>query len=336
MSRNRRYFLKSLASTGLGLSIISPTVDGLAMLPKVIDKGKRVGIIGLDTSHSLAFTKAFNTPNPDSRLKGYHVVAAYPFGSKTIESSAKRIPGYIKEIKEYGVKIVNSIDSLLDQVDVVLLETNDGRLHLEQALPVIKAGKSLFIDKPITASLSDAKTIFEEAEKCGVPVFSSSSLRYVKNIPDIISGKIIGKVTGADTYSPAIIEATHPDLFWYGIHGVEMLFALMGPGCTQVSRISTEDTDIVIGIWNDKRIGTFRGTRTGKHAFGGIAFGEKGQVPVSPYEGYLPLLYKIADFFDSGIPPVKPHETLEILAFMEAADESKRLGGLSVSIPQLT
>ncbi|WP_215223926.1 Gfo/Idh/MocA family protein [Echinicola shivajiensis] len=336
MSHNRRIFLKGLASVGVGLSIIQSPKLGLAQQLEDLPKGKRVGIIGLDTSHSLAFTKAFNSPNPDPSIKGYRVVAAYPYGSKTIESSAKRIPGYIKEIKEYGVKIVNSIDSLLDQVDVVLLETNDGRLHFEQALPVIKAGKKLFIDKPIAASLSDAKAIFEAADKNGVPIFSSSSLRYVKNIPDIVSGKLIGNITGVDTYSPAIIEPTHPDLFWYGIHGVEMLFTIMGPGCMQVSRVHTQDTDMVVGIWKDDRIGTFRGIRRGKHAFGGIAFGEKGQVAISPYEGYLPLLYQIAEFFDSGVPPVNPIQTLEILAFMEAADESKKLGGQSVSIPQLT
>lgn len=335
MSNSRRVFLRDLASLGVSLSVMPIANAAFAKGPGIVRQGKRVGIIGLDTSHSVAFTKAFNAPDTDPRLNGYRVVAAYPYGSRTIESATRRIPGYIKEVKEHGVAIVDSIAALLKQIDVVLLETNDGRLHLEQALPVLKAGKRLFIDKPIAASLADAKAIFKAAKKYGVPVFSSSSLRYVENIPDIVSGKLVGKVTGADTFSPAVIEPTHPDLFWYGVHGVEMLYAIMGTGCRQVERVHTEDTDIVVGTWADGRVGTFRGTRTGKHSFGGIVFGEKGQVAVSPYTGYLPLLYRIAEFFDSGISPVDPIETLEIFAFMEAADESKKRVGQPVSMAQL-
>ena len=297
--------------------------------------GKRVGIIGLDTSHSVAFTKALNAPTPDAQLKGYKVIAAYPYGSKTIESSAKRIPGYIDDVKKYGVAIVDSIDALLAQVDVVLLETNDGRLHLEQALPVIKAGKRLFIDKPIAASLEDAQAILKTAEEHGVPVFSSSSLRYTDNIAAIRSGELIGKVTGADTYSPAVIEPTHPDLFWYGIHGVEMLYAVMGTGCASVSRTHNEDTDIVVGTWHDGRIGTFRGTRTGHRGYGGIVHGEKGHVPISKHQGYTSLLYKIVEFFETGVSPVDAAETLEIFAFMAASDESKRQGGIAVRLKQM-
>ena len=300
-----------------------------------VAQGKRVGIIGLDTSHSVAFVKALNAASPDAKLHGYKVVAAYPYGSKTIESSAKRIPRYTKNVKEYGVAIVDSIDALLAQVDVVLLETNDGRLHLEQALPVIKADKRLFIDKPIAASLKDAQAIFEVAAKHSVPVFSSSSLRYAENIASIRSGELIGKITGADTFSPAVIEPTHPDLFWYGIHGVEMLYAVMGTGCVSVSRTHNEGTDIVVGTWDDGRIGTFRGTRTGHHGYGGTVYGEKGHVAISKHKGYTPLLYKIVEFFETGVAPVDPAETLEIFAFMAAADESKRFGGKAVKLQQV-
>ncbi len=333
MKSNRRIFIKAAALAGAGMSLRNLDVFGRS--EHTSGTGKRVGIIGLDTSHSVAFTKALNATSPDVKLKGYHVVAAYPYGSKTIESSAKRIPGYIDDVKGYGVTIVDSIGALLARVDVVLLETNDGRLHLEQALPVIEAGKRLFIDKPIAASLEDAQKIFEVAAKHVVPVFSSSSLRYTDNIALIRSGELIGKVTGADTFSPAVIESTHPDLFWYGIHGVEMLYAVMGAGCASVSRTHNEGTDIVVGTWHDGRIGTFRGTRTGRPDYGGIAHGENGHVAISKYEGYTSLLYEIVEFFETGISPVDPSETLEIVAFMTAADESKRQGGKAVKLKQV-
>ncbi|HEV2832298.1 MAG TPA: gfo/Idh/MocA family oxidoreductase, partial [Hanamia sp.] len=218
--------------------------------------------------------------------------------------------------------------------DVILLETNDGRPHLDQALPVLKAGRRLFIDKPVAASLTDTIAIFEAAKHFKIPVFSSSSLRFMASAQDVAHGKI-GKVLGADTYSPATIEKTHPDFFWYGIHGVEILYTVMGSGCETVSRVHTEGTDIAVGTWSDGRIGTFRGTRTGKHTYGGTAYGEDGDSVLGPFGGYKPLLTEIIKFFDTGNPPVKPEDTMEIYAFMEAADESKRRKGASVNVDEI-
>ncbi|WP_353185796.1 Gfo/Idh/MocA family oxidoreductase [Parapedobacter lycopersici] len=328
-NQSRRTFIKSAAVTGLGVSL-----GQLTLLGNTVRSGKRVGIIGLDTSHSIAFAKALNAASPDPKLKGYRAVAAYPYGSKTIESSFSRIPGYIDEVKKLGVEVVDSIPALLSGVDAVLLETNDGRLHLEQALEVFKAGKPVFIDKPIAASLADAQAIFDAAATHGVPVFSTSSLRYAEKIAEIRSGALIGPVTGAATYSPAPIEPTHPDLLWYGIHGIEMLYALLGTGCERVTRVYSDGTDIVVGTWSDGRVGTFRGIRSGRTGYGGTAFGEKGQAAIGEYGGYIPLLYQIVDFFDSGIPPVDSKETLELVAFIEAADESRKRGGASVPLWQ--
>jgi predicted dehydrogenase len=328
-SFTRRDFIKSTSAAGIGLSLPYPALakhwkEGTA-------EQNRVGIIGLDTSHSVAFTKLLNAPDAGADLGGYRVVAAYPKGSPDIESSVSRVPGYIEEVKKLGVQLVPSIADLLKKVDVVLLETNDGRPHFEQAMPVLKAGKRLFIDKPVAASLAQVVAIYEAAQQYKVPVFSSSSLRYMVSAQEVVSGKV-GKVLGADAYSPAHLEKTHPDLFWYGIHGVETLYTVMGPGCKSVVRVHTENTDLVVGTWEDGRVGTFRGTRSGKSEYGGTAFGENGTALLGPYDGYRPLLVQIVQFFQTGIPPVSPTETMEIYAFMEAADESKRQGGVPVTL----
>lgn len=322
---NRRKF--SILTT-LGLSgLFLPAFAGnhRRFIPS---SGKRVGIIGLDTSHSVAFTKELNNPAPNPDWLGYRVVAAYPKGSHDIETSVKRIPGFTADVQKLGVSIVNSIEDLLQQVDCVLLETNDGRLHYEQAMQVFAAGKPVFIDKPLAGSLTDALSIAEAARRKNVPVFSASSLRYIKGIEKLDKSQVLG----ADTYSPAVLEKTHPDLFWYGIHGVEALFTAMGTGCKQVVRIHNPDTDIVVGTWADGRVGTFRGTRTGKHEYGGTVYTRDGNITLGPYGGYNPLLKDIIRFFESGQPPVQMTETLEILAFMEAADESKRKGGIPVTL----
>ena len=327
---NRRRFIKLAAFSGAGMTLTG-SLNPLFAQSKM--KGKNVGIIGLDTSHAVAFTKTLNAKDASAEYKGYKIVAAYPKGSNDIKSSVDRIPGYIEEVKKLGVEIVNSINDLVKKVDFVLLETNDGRLHLEQALPVLKAGKKMFIDKPIAASVADAQAIFEASKKYNTPVFSSSSLRYIDGMDDIIQGKI-GKVLGAHTYSPAVFEKTHPDFFWYGIHGVEMLFTLMGTGCKSVSRVHTPDADEVVGIWEDNRIGSFRGTRNGKSDYGATVFGENATVNLGKFNGYNPLLVQIINFFESGTVPVRPEETLEICAFMEAADASKAREGKSVLLSE--
>jgi hypothetical protein len=326
---DRREFIGKAMLAGAGLSLVQ-SLDAFSRTSSTQNQ-KRVGIIGLDTSHSIAFTKAFNAKDAAADLGGYRVVAAYPHGSRDIKSSVDRIPGYTKEITELGVEVVDSIKALLDRVDYVLLETNDGRLHLEQSLEVFRAGKPLFIDKPIAASLVDTIAIFKASEKYRIPTFSSSSLRYMENLMAVNKGKI-GKVLGADAYSPATLEPTHPDLFWYGIHGVETLYAVMGKGCKTVQRTFHPESEVVVGTWEDGRIGTFRGLRAGKTGYGGIAFGTEGIQDLGPYGGYRPLLVEIATFFNTGKPPIDPEETIELFAFMEAASESSRRKGQVVSI----
>jgi predicted dehydrogenase len=295
----------------------------------------KVGIIGLDTSHVTAFTKLLNDAKAEADIAHCRVVAAYPKGSPDIESSTSRVPGYIEIVKEHGVEIVDSIDELVKRVDCVLLETNDGRPHLEQVLPVLKGGKPVFIDKPVAGSLADAIAIFAAAKKYNCPLFSSSSLRYAEGAQAIRNGAV-GEVLGCDAYSPCSLEATHPDLYWYGIHGCETLFTVMGAGCESVSRTTTPDFDFVAGKWNDGRIGTFRGIRAkGASGYGGTAFGTKGIKEIGKSGGYRPLLVEIVKFFRSKQAPIAAAETLEIYAFMEAADESKRQGGCPVTLAEV-
>ncbi len=294
----------------------------------------KIGIIGLDTSHAVAFTKELNAKDAKDDVAHCRVVAAYPKGSPDIESSTKRVPQYIEEVKKQGVEIVDSIDELLKRVDCVLLETNDGRPHLEQALPVFKAGKPCFIDKPVAGSLADAIAIYAAAKQHNCPVFCSSSLRYTKAAQELRAGDK-GKITGCDTFSPCELEKTHPDLYWYGVHGCEALYTVMGPGCESVSRVNTPGFDSAVGLWSGGRIGTFRGIRTGGAGYGGTAFTEKGVFQIGGYEGYRPLVVEIVKFFRTKQVPVAAAETIELYAFMEAADESKRRGGAPAKIAEV-
>jgi len=334
---NRRKFIRNAGLAGLtfGLSFPSTSKTSTSKVEVLEVEGKRVGIIGLDTSHSTAFTKFLNGPSAGSEYFGYKVVAAYPWGSKTIKTSYDRIPEYTKTVKEFGVEIVDSIQALLSKVDVVLLETNDGRPHLEQALEVFKAGKPVFIDKPVAGSLKDAIAIYDAAAKYKVPVFSSSSLRYTNGVVDIIKNDKAGKVLGADCFSPMNTEPNHPDLFWYAIHAVEYLYTVMGQGCKQVTRMFNNENDVTVGVWEDGRVGTVRGIKKGKEDYGGTVYGEKAILQLGTYTGYELLLKEICKFWETGTAPVTPRETLEIYAFMEAADQSKLKKGAAVQLSLL-
>jgi predicted dehydrogenase len=296
-------------------------------------KPLRAGIVGCDTSHVIAFTQLLHRAKVESPLAGVHVVAAFPGGSADVAASRKRVAAYTKQLRDqFGVEIVGSIDELLQKVDVVLLESVDGRPHLQQAMLVLKAHKPVFIDKPIAGSLADAIRIFELAREYKTPCFSSSALRFSPAIAGRRQDPKLGDLLGCDVYAPCELEPHHPDLFWYGVHGVESLFTIMGPGCKSVARVQTRDTEIVTGVWQDGRVGTFRGIRKGKSGYGGVAFGTKGIVAFTSPAGYEPLVEEICRFFRTGQPPVRAEETLEIFAFMEAADESKRQGGLPVTL----
>jgi predicted dehydrogenase len=295
----------------------------------------RLGIIGTTTSHVPAFVKILNDPNIPEPCDGFKVVAAYPGGMPDNAGSWNRVRQYADELEKQGIKLHNTIESMLPEIDGVLLESVDGRPHLEQAKPVINAGKPLFIDKPMAASLADVLTIFRLAGEKKVPIFSASSLRFVSGFQKARKGEsAAGNVIGCDVWSPCSLNDKHPDLFWYGIHGVETLFTIMGTGCQSVTRTQTEGTELVVGVWKDGRIGTFRGIRTGKAGYGAIVFGNKGITDAGSYEGYKSLVDEIAQFFKTGQAPIDPQETIEIIAFMEAAEQSK-MKGVSVSIDQV-
>jgi murein DD-endopeptidase MepM/ murein hydrolase activator NlpD len=313
-----------------GPSSVANGASPTAFAAKAPDRPLRAGMIGLDTSHAIAFARLFNDPKATGDIAGVKIVAGFPAGTD-IPDSRNRIEGFTRELRGMGVEIVDSIPALLARVDVVLVESVDGRPHLEQVLPVLKAGKPLFVDKPVAGSLKDVVAIYEAAKNHGVPIFSSSSLRYSTG-PQAVHNGAVGQVLGCDTYGPCPLEPHHPDFFWYGIHGVESLFTCMGPGCQTVTRMATRDGEVAVGRWKDGRIGSFRGLRRGKIDYGGTAFGNKAIRQLGNHDSYEPLVAAMARFFRTGKPPVLADETLEIYAFMEAADESKRQGGAPVEL----
>jgi predicted dehydrogenase len=302
--------------------------------PSWATKPLRAGIIGTDTSHVPAFTKAFRE-HPEWKIT---VVAAYKGGSPDFPVSANRVEGFAKTIHdEYGVELVDSIEALLAKVDVVLLESVDGRPHLAQATPVLKAGKRMFVDKPLAASLDDARRIAQLARETNTPIFSTSSVRFHPDIPRVRNDKSIGEVTRVQANYALNMVPFHPDLFYYGIHGVEALYAVMGRGCDRLTRKAAPDSDVTTCVWKDGRVGVYNALLQKADAKQPVLVvtGSKGTTSTGAPSNYDGLIAEIAQFFHSGKPPVDLAETLEIIQFMTAAQISKEKGGVEVRLQEL-
>jgi Oxidoreductase family, NAD-binding Rossmann fold len=291
----------------------------------------RLGIVGTDTSHAIAFVKILNDTSSPDYLPGARIVAAYKGGSKDIEQSSSRVDKFADELRtQWKIDFYSDINTLCKKVDAVLLLSVDGRVHLEQVKPILAARKPVFIDKPLASTLADAREIASLAKAAGVPWFSASSLRY----GELGTTMKFNDALGVTTWGPGPFEPHHElELSWYAIHPVELLYTLMGPGCEEVTRTSGKGDDVIVGRWKDGRIGTVRSLRP-YGTYGADVYRPKGvtQSKAKTEEGYRPLLVEIIKFFETGQPPVPNAETLEIFAFMDAAQRSKAAGGAPVKL----
>ena len=289
----------------------------------------RLGIVDFDTSHVVAFTQRLNhiDVGENQWIEGAKVVIGCP-GTSII--SPERVPGFTEKLKSYGVPLVDDPTEMIGKVDGILIESVDGSVHYDRAKPFLEAGIPMFIDKPFTCSLEQAKALVELAKKNNVCIFSSSSLRYGIEVQEVLDKQDeLGKVFGADAYSPGSLHPRNPGLFHYGIHGLETLYALMGPGCTDVCAITTDGVDVITGVWDNGRVGTIRATRAGAHSYGFTAFCEKKVISSSINAGFIygELLKRIVKMFETGESPLDIRETLEIMAFIEATIVSAKQNG---------
>jgi predicted dehydrogenase len=303
-----------------------------AQSPGWATKALRAGIIGTDTSHVPLFVKTFHA-HPEWKIR---IVAAFKGGSPDLPLSVNRIEGFTKTIQAEGVEIVDSIEALLSRVDVVLLTSVDGRPHLAQVTPVLKAGKPVFIDKPLAASLADARQILALSRQTRTPFFSASSVRFHQEIPGLRETTRVGRVRKVEaTYVLNTIEF-HPDLFYYGIHGVDALYAVMGTGCVSLSRRLEGDVDVTTCTWKDGRIGTYRGLPKADPSQPLIRLtGDTGTTETTGAAGSDSLVPAIAEFFHTGRSPVDVSQTIEVIEFMTAAQLSKERGGTEVKLAEL-
>jgi predicted dehydrogenase len=323
----------------------------------------RVGILGFDNYQAVEYVQFFNNPKAEGDLAGLRVVAAYGVTSPDYPESAALTERWQKQmLSAYQnptdpkdavppVELVGSIDELLKRCDAVMIWSLDGRQHLPQATAVLKAGKRLFIGRPLASSPADAVAIMKLAAETKVPCWSTSQHRYSPGFFGMRNHLEVGRVLGCDVYGGYDLKAAEADKFTRALHSIETMYTIMGPGCVKVSCNSTPATESITAVWGDGRVATYRGIKEGAVKYSATVFGDQGVstagiyghgVPVKgivptddKYMGYGGLAIELAKFFKTGQPPVTAAETLEIFALLQAAEESKSQNGAVVALPNL-
>ena len=296
----------------------------------------KIGLIGLDTSHVEGFASLLHDAKNPDHVPGGRIVAGFPGGSPDFPLSATRVPGYTQKLRdEHGVTMLGSPREVAAAVDVILHTTVDGRIHRAQFAEIASFRKPVFLDKPFAVTSQDARAIAALARENKTPLFSSSSLRFAGALQTALADDRSGRIFGAEFFGPLKLQPTQPGFFWYGIHTAEMLYATLGAGCVRVRVTATDDHEVAVGIWRDGRIGIIRGNRAGNDSFGGVIHREKASQWVDVAAGRRPdagLTLAIMEFFRGGPAPIALDETVELIRFLEAANESRDHGGREVSL----
>jgi len=306
--------------------LLVSVICGLAAWPADI----RLGIIGTDTSHVTAFTRLLNDESSQQHIAGARVVAAFKGGSKDLPDSYNRVDKFAEDLKnKWNVEFVPDIPTLCRKVDGVMIESVDGRQHLEQVKQALASGKPLWIDKPLAASLEDAREIARLAKQSGTVWFTASSLRYGKDV----EAMKFPDAQGAVTWGAGPLGHFQLDLTYYAIHAVELLYSVLGPGCEEVTRTHTDAVDVIVGKWKGDKTGEVRALRPDGN-YGAMIFrnGGKVEVMMKLSDGYRPLVKEIVKFFQTKQPPVPNEESLEVMEFMDAAQRSMAKGGTPVKL----
>ncbi|MBS1820869.1 MAG: oxidoreductase [Acidobacteria bacterium] len=291
----------------------------------------RLGIIGTDSSHSVEFTRLLNDADSKDHVSGASIVAAFRGGNPSLPLSRDRIERFTAQLKtQWKIPFVASIGDLCSRVDGLLILSVDPAARLDEFKQAAACHKPVFVDKPLAGTLADAQQISQYATVNHIPWFSASALRFPSHA--LASNIVSAYIWGPGTLGK-LDEGYGLDLAWYGIHSIEMLYAAMGPGITEVARIHTHDSDTITAVWRDGRAGTVHLVRPSApfSAVFQLASGKLSDVETFPID-YRPQVQAIVDFVRTGTPPVSAAATLEEFVVMQAAQTSMERNGVLVEV----
>ena len=285
----------------------------------------KVAIIGLDTSHTIEFTKRFQAPDCSAadKVGGVKVINCMRF--ETPFQNKEGLDKRQKQMEDWGVRVVTDFNEAVINADAIMLEINDPQLHLEYFKKAAVLSKPVYLDKPLADTAEHGSEILKIAKDKKVKVFSTSSLRFDAGL--ILAAKKIPAPLYTHTYGPLGAAAAGSSIVWYGVHAFEMLVRVMGKGGTKVFTTKTSSGVVVTIEYPEKRRGVVELTENAWVYGGDLRTNDKAEAFV--VDGsvlYTNLCKEIANFLKTGNSPVPLEETMEVMALLEAAEKSFKNG----------
>lgn len=285
----------------------------------------KIAVIGLDTSHSIQFSKLMNAPDCPRELKvsGMEAISCLRF--ETPFQDKKGLDERQSQLEGWGVKVTEDLDTALEGCDAIMLEINDPAYHLQYFREVAGLGKPVFLDKPLAGSLEDGRAIIDLMRKHNTRVWSGSSLPFADAIRKALVK--VPEVTVGHSFGAMGTAPAGDSLIWYGVHSFEMLLRLMGQGAEKVTAVESDIGVVTVVDYADGRRGVVESIR-GMWSYGGRVQSAKQTVQflVNAKYNYRNLLREVKTFFQGGPAPVSMEATFEGLAMMAAARASIESG----------
>jgi predicted dehydrogenase len=274
--------------------------------------------------HGTAFSTCFNGFDEE---KAKQWTGTFVRSGKRIEDA--RIVRVWDPKKEWAQKLADicSIDKVCDTpeecsdgVDAVLIVDDGSGEHWKYALAPLKKGVPTFCDKPLAMTAQDARAIGKLVRSTGTKFLSASSLRFV---PDILALKAELPTLGAIHLATV---ACGNDLVYYGIHALEMAYAVLGRGAVSCMNVGQKGLNLVRVRFADHRdVVVMVGEKEWMSAGYQISlFGTKGWKTVKPdlKDLYYYLLLAFMDLVKTGNEPVPIEEEVEVVEALVAGRRS--------------
>ena len=285
----------------------------------------RIGIIGLDSSHTIEFTRRFQAPDcpPDQRVAGVTVTRCMRF--ETPFQDRAGLDNRQQELEGWGVEVTEDFDTAVAGADAVMIEINDPNLHLEYVRRCAGLGVPLFLDKPLAQDLAAGLEIARIAAEHDLRVCSASSLRFAAGLQDACAA--LPAPRHVTTFGPINRAAAGSSIVWYGVHAVEMLVRAIGRGASMVSTHRWDEDAVLVVEYADGRTGVVELCVGG--GYGGVLRSGHDVVPYTvDHAGIYPaLLNELVPFLAGGASPVPLEDAVEVIAILDAAERSSQAGG---------
>ncbi|PAV28321.1 hypothetical protein CIL05_16935 [Virgibacillus profundi] len=217
------------------------------------------------------------------------------------------------------VQKLSSIEELVEKSDYIVVLSPDHPEHHERLthLPLI-SGKPVYIDKTFSSNLNSGIRMFDLADKHGTPLFSSSALRFAKELSDYPNSEVNRETleyiatTGPGTYDN------------YSVHQYEIIVSQMGLGAKRIKSLSTSNSSLLVIEYDDGRQASFSQMQHADFQVNlQLKNGEGRYIPACS-DMFTRLINSMLDFFETGIPPVPKEETLEIMSLIDAGKKAMK------------